>query len=318
MFILFQFFRHSLNYKIVLYYNKQMKMTVIVASLFCISLLIFVFFINNTYFEGFASPSGYDKMASGSPDTNKYSANDIEKGSGFKYSTDLNNSEFNLDSKATNKSQNNDFMTGSSSNKNIFVNDEKGNLVEIPYNDVKGFISYYEPGNYKFKPEEMYAPYTEGPSITGYTDSPEQLGGICKKYKNYPEQLEQACNALDKNVCGSTNCCVLLGGNKCVSGNKTGPKIKSNYGDIFVKNKDFYFYNGDCYGNCDNKTIDNSDTINVNMDINVKMNKTIDGNGSSISRFSNSNIGQGSSNTMGSSNTIGSSKTITVPSKYWY
>jgi hypothetical protein len=41
-----------------------------------------------------------------------------------------------------------------------------------------------------------------------------------------------------------------LGGSKCVAGNEHGPAIQSNYGDAFLKNRDFYYYKSKCYGNC--------------------------------------------------------------------
>jgi len=45
---------------------------------------------------------------------------------------------------------------------------------------------------------------------------------------------------------------VLLGGQKCVAGNENGPTMKANYSDFLVLNKDFYYYQGKCYGNCPN------------------------------------------------------------------
>ncbi len=67
-----------------------------------------------------------------------------------------------------------------------------------------------------------------------------------------PTDLEMKCNSLDTETCSTTSCCVLLGGQKCVSGNLEGPTMKSNYSDIFIVNKDVYYYQGECYGNCDN------------------------------------------------------------------
>jgi hypothetical protein len=42
----------------------------------------------------------------------------------------------------------------------------------------------------------------------------------------------------------------LFGGAKCVAGNDRGPSIQSNYSDFLVKNRDYYYYKGKCYGNC--------------------------------------------------------------------
>jgi hypothetical protein len=75
-------------------------------------------------------------------------------------------------------------------------------------------------------------------------------GGYCNYYKNNPEQLEEVCNQIDTNVCASTSCCVLLGGAKCVSGTEKGPTMISNYSDKSFPNKDYYYYQSKCYGNC--------------------------------------------------------------------
>jgi len=55
---------------------------------------------------------------------------------------------------------------------------------------------------------------------------------------------------LDNETCPSTDCCVLFGGTKCVAGKKAGPSVQSNYNDTKIKNRDYYYYKGKCYGNC--------------------------------------------------------------------
>jgi hypothetical protein len=47
--------------------------------------------------------------------------------------------------------------------------------------------------------------------------------GFCDYHKNNPDKLEEICNKQDNSTCTSTNCCVLLGGQKCVYGNTNGP-----------------------------------------------------------------------------------------------
>jgi hypothetical protein len=74
--------------------------------------------------------------------------------------------------------------------------------------------------------------------------------GICNKYGNDIKKLERACNNLDKNICAATSCCVLIGGSKCASGNEFGPFNINNYNDQLFVNRDYYYYNGNCYGNC--------------------------------------------------------------------
>jgi hypothetical protein len=78
----------------------------------------------------------------------------------------------------------------------------------------------------------------------------EMKGGFCQRYKDHPEQLEELCKKQDVNACGSMSCCVLLGGTKCIAGDKYGPTFQTNYSDVFLRNKDTYYHNGKCYGNC--------------------------------------------------------------------
>ena len=119
--------------------------------------------------------------------------------------------------------------------------------------------SYYEPGTYKFGSvtyvpsyeDSVYLSRTTGKSsTTRYLDAATMKGGACSYYKDQPEKLEEMCLAVDKNKCGAMSCCVLLGGSKCVSGDALGPRNKLNYGDITLRDKDYYFHDGKCYGNC--------------------------------------------------------------------
>lgn len=122
-----------------------------------------------------------------------------------------------------------------------------------------GNIVYYQPGSFRYG-ASSYIPYYEdsvflsrsNKSIVNaptYISSATQ-GGFCSYYGTQLDLLEQKCNAVDNASCAATTCCVLLGGQKCVSGNQSGPTMKANYSDFLVKNKDFYYYQGKCYGNC--------------------------------------------------------------------
>ena len=55
---------------------------------------------------------------------------------------------------------------------------------------------------------------------------------------------------LPNDVCAATECCVLFGRAKCVEGDNNGPKNKMVYSNTSIKNRDVYYYQGDCYGNC--------------------------------------------------------------------
>ena len=118
---------------------------------------------------------------------------------------------------------------------------------------------YYEPGVYKFGSstyvpsyaDSIYLSKTTGSSIAStYLDQATMKGGACSYFKDQPLKLEEMCNSTDKNNCGAMSCCVLLGGAKCVSGDANGPYNKTNYGDITVRDKDYYYHTGKCYGNC--------------------------------------------------------------------
>tara|TARA_R110002096_G_scaffold177615_1_gene354225 strand:+ start:674 stop:1402 length:729 start_codon:yes stop_codon:yes gene_type:complete len=141
------------------------------------------------------------------------------------------------------------------------VKDRYGEIVAIPSTDTGNFGTalYYEPGSYPFgitqyvpsHSDSVYLSRALGQSTLGeYIDNATVLGGECEKNKHSPMELEHTCVNTDKNKCASMSCCVLLGGSKCVSGNETGPHIKSNYSDTAVRNRDYYYYKGKCYGNC--------------------------------------------------------------------
>ena len=144
----------------------------------------------------------------------------------------------------------------------VWVLDRSGNRVAMPYNPAQGDITYYTPGSYRFGPSSYVPTYEDSVFLSStaggiidavnYPSLPYKVAnkGICKLYEHLPEALEEKCNALSSDVCASTECCVSLGGSKCVSGNEKGPYVKANYSDRFITNKDYYFYKGKCYGNC--------------------------------------------------------------------
>jgi len=145
------------------------------------------------------------------------------------------------------------------SNRSIKVKDQSGNIITMTVPEIQGSITYYEPGTYRFGASSYVPNYEDSVFLSKTTgmsnlkkiqDTASMLGGFCQHYKNNPDKLEEICRSTDKNKCGSTSCCVLLGGSNCVSGNKNGPYVKSNYSDVFIRNKDFYYFEGKCYGNC--------------------------------------------------------------------
>lgn len=117
---------------------------------------------------------------------------------------------------------------------------------------------YYEPGTVTYG-GLGYVPSLEEIAYNNnsiFQDKPQDFvdqdgenGGFCNKSDVFGI-IEEKCNALSNDVCATTNCCVLIGGTKCVQGNETGPKKKSVYSDTTIMNHDVYYYQGKCYGNC--------------------------------------------------------------------
>jgi hypothetical protein len=126
---------------------------------------------------------------------------------------------------------------------------------------------YYQPGAFKYGGSTYVPNYEDSVYLSKTTYLPTTASynnginpnNICNLYSNYPEKLENACNNLDNGTCRRLSpCCVLLGGSKCVSGNQQGAKIKYNYSDFLIKNRDYYYYLGNCYGNCPQYDVKNS------------------------------------------------------------
>jgi hypothetical protein len=142
---------------------------------------------------------------------------------------------------------------------NGYMFDNSGNKMVIPSSGTKTNTVYFNPGEYKYGPSSYIPKYEDSVFLSrtanifyGNTASATASikGGVCNYNKNNLDELENACQHVDPNVCASTSCCVLLGGTKCVSGSKTGPTMKSHYNNPVIPNLDYYYYQGKCYGNC--------------------------------------------------------------------
>lgn len=139
--------------------------------------------------------------------------------------------------------------------------EEKQQNFKVDTDLVHGSPLYNEPGSFLiggsgFVPNYEQSVYlnqtTNLSQVTPITDAPYISGGFCQQYIADPGHIEMKCNSLDKDVCGSTDCCVLFGGSKCVHGNEHGPTIRTIYSDFTLPNRDYYYYKGKCYGNCPN------------------------------------------------------------------
>jgi hypothetical protein len=138
--------------------------------------------------------------------------------------------------------------------------DANGNMIRLENTEAEfSPVLYYVPGAYKFGSSNYVPNYEDSVYLSRTTrqmqaspvyNTASMLGGFCNQNKNDTVTIEAKCGALDLNTCASTSCCTLLGGQKCVAGNKNGPTNAANYSDYSLKNKDFYYYQGKCYGNC--------------------------------------------------------------------
>ena len=138
--------------------------------------------------------------------------------------------------------------------------DQNGNMVQIENTEAQfSPVLYYVPGAYKFGSSNYVPNYEDSVYLSRTTrqsqvapvyNTASALGGFCTQDQNDISSIEEKCGALDLNTCASTSCCTLLGGQKCVAGNQNGPRNIANYSDYNLKNKDFYYYQGKCYGNC--------------------------------------------------------------------
>ena len=142
---------------------------------------------------------------------------------------------------------------------NMYVYDKDGNRIILPHFLSQSSPTYYKPGSFVFGStgyvpnyeDSVYLSKTTGLSTLKSVEPESSIkGGFCNLYKTSPLQLEQKCNSIEKTTCASTDCCVLFGGSKCVSGNENGPYMKSVFTDPTIVNKDVYYYKGECYGNC--------------------------------------------------------------------
>jgi len=154
-----------------------------------------------------------------------------------------------------------DMSDASDNNLGVYYQfDQNGNMVKIENTEAQfSPVLYYIPGAYKFGSSNYVPNYEDSVYLSRTTrqsqvapvyNTASALGGFCTQDKDDTAMIEEKCGALDLNTCASTSCCTLLGGQKCVAGNQNGPRNIANYSDYNLKNKDFYYYQGKCYGNC--------------------------------------------------------------------
>jgi hypothetical protein len=72
-------------------------------------------------------------------------------------------------------------------------------------------------------------------------------GSFCSSTPNDKSELERKCGKLTKGNCKTIDCCVLLNGAKCVTGDKHGPTFASDHSSE-KPGDDYWYYKKDCYG----------------------------------------------------------------------
>jgi len=191
------------------------------------------------------------------------------------------------------------------------VLDSSGNKVDVPYygnknptfpiyNQPRSFVygsqtyipSYADsiylsntPGKISSYKKESYVPNYEDTVYSSKTTreqstrklSPDYSseGGFCKENNHSIIELEEKCSQLSREQCSDSPCCVLLGGSKCVAGNENGRYKIDNYTVPYTRDTNYYYYyQGNCYGNCieqDNygETYDENNTDNNKMNYNA-------------------------------------------------
>lgn len=132
-------------------------------------------------------------------------------------------------------------------------------MVMIPFRAAQNSPLYYQPGSMKYGVSNYVPMYDDSVYLSKLTNTytfsnayptDHPNGGFCDTYGHDSAKREEKCGTLASDVCASTSCCVLLGGKKCVAGDESGPTLKANYSDPFINNKDYYYHQGKCYGNC--------------------------------------------------------------------
>ena len=212
-------------------------------------------------------PNGYDIDSKNPIETEYKKLPDPGKHTPLKYNPNFTPDDLTRDAKFTYDAKNTDrnyrdISYGKTDDLNLgkyWMFDDEGKLIEVNTESNKSPILYYVPGAYKFGASNYVPNYEDSVYLSRTTresqlapviNTASQLGGFCTQFAGNTTKIEEKCAAQDLNACASTNCCVLLGGQKCVAGSENGPKNVANYTDYNLMNRDFYYYQGKCYGNC--------------------------------------------------------------------
>lgn len=139
--------------------------------------------------------------------------------------------------------QNNTFRNSDSHYINTLINQDNDSIRE--QRNESGTM-----GDYRASPSYSFYDNHTIMSAKKLQNTPGMRGGFCVQHGHSQLELEKKCSKLDKDMCASTNCCVLLGNDTCVAGNEHGPSYQDHYRNPLIQNRDYYYYKGKCYGNC--------------------------------------------------------------------
>jgi len=70
---------------------------------------------------------------------------------------------------------------------------------------------------------------------------------FCSSTPNDKSELERKCGKLTNKNCKDIDCCVLLNGAKCVTGNQDGPTFATDHSSS-TPGDDYWYYKTSCYG----------------------------------------------------------------------
>jgi hypothetical protein len=235
-----------------MFINKEKIKLILMILAFILALGLFSYFLNpkpNEHEDVKPKKEGLDDASGNVTETATAAESTPESTSNPVYNYDSNNYDVNYhDSIKT--------ILNSEDTNPVFGPNLKADGVSLSFPQQPD-PTYYTPGSFVFGPsnyvpnyeDSVYLSRTSGLStVSTAVPSKSVLGGFCASTDK--TAIEQKCNSIPVDQCASTSCCVVLGGAKCVSGNELGPAMKSNYTDPTIINKDYYYFQGKCYGFC--------------------------------------------------------------------
>ena len=70
---------------------------------------------------------------------------------------------------------------------------------------------------------------------------------FCKSFLGKKDEMQEACSQLTETNCNQTSCCIWTSNKKCAAGYQDGPIYKTDKDGKLIT-MDYYYYQGQCYG----------------------------------------------------------------------